>query len=53
MNYDGYTELDKAEDNPGFKLCMHCGKELPPSEDGSPKWRRFPEPCDECIRGNR
>ena len=39
----------KAENNPGFKRCMHCWAELPPNEDGSPKFRKQPEPCDECI----
>ena len=43
----------KIEDNPGFKLCMICGDELPPSEDGTPKWRRHPEPCDQCRYRNR
>ncbi len=43
----------KIENNPGFKLCMICGCDLPPNEDGSPKWRKFPEPCDECKGRNR
>lgn len=35
-----------------FSLCMHCGGPLPPNEDGSAKFRKFPEPCDECIWAN-
>lgn len=46
-------QFAKAQDNPGFHRCMHCGADLPPNEDGSAKWRRFPEPCDKCIRRNK
>lgn len=50
----GEAKLDyeKIENNPGFKLCMKCGAELPPNEDGTPKWRKFPEPCHDCIWEN-
>jgi len=44
---------EKPENNPGWKLCMYCGKELPPNEDGSPKWRKFPEPCYDCTWRNK
>jgi len=43
----------KIEDNLGFKRCMHCGTSLPPNEDGSPKWRRQPEACVECVWRNK
>ena len=43
---DAYSRI---EDNPGFKHCMHCWRQLPPNEDGSPKWYRHPTPCDECV----
>ena len=46
-------DYEKVENNPGFKLCMYCGKELPPNEDGSPKFRRFPEPCYDCTWRNK
>ena len=46
-------DYEKIENNPGWKLCMYCGKELPPNEDGSPKFRRFPEPCYDCIWRNK
>ena len=39
--------------NPGFHLCMKCGKPLPPNEDGSQKFRRQPEPCFECVWKNK
>ena len=39
----------KVENNPKFRRCMHCWTELPPNEDGSPKYRRVPEPCPVCI----
>jgi hypothetical protein len=42
-------QFAKAKDNPGFKICMHCGAELEPNEDGSPKFRKYPEPCYECT----
>ena len=39
----------KVENNPKFRRCMHCWTELPPNEDGSPRYRRVPEPCPVCI----
>ena len=43
-----------AENNPGFKLCMICGRDnLPPNEDGSPKWRKYGEPCQDCTWRNK
>ncbi len=49
----GKEPYAKIQDNPGFKLCMICGCDLPPNEDGTPKWRTWPEPCDECRGRNR
>lgn len=46
-------DLSKRENNPGFKLCSECGCELPPNEDGTPRFRKFPEPCDDCIWRNK
>lgn len=45
-------DYTKAVDNPGFRLCMHCGNALPPNDDGSPKWRGAPELCNPCIWRN-
>ena len=42
----------KVENNPKFRRCMHCWTELPPNEDGSPRYRRVPEACPECIWRN-
>lgn len=50
---DKRKDLSKRENNPGFKACMHCGGELPPNEDGSVKFRKFPEPCYECINARK
>ena len=47
------TDYEKIENNPGWKLCMYCGATLPPNEDGSPKWRKFPEPCYDCTWRNK
>lgn len=49
----GKEPYAKIENNPGFKLCMMCGTELPPNEDGTPKWRKYPEPCSDCIWRNK
>lgn len=49
---EGKPDYSKVENNPGFKLCMKCGAGLPPNEDGTPKWRKFPEACHKCIWGN-
>jgi len=46
-------DYEKAENNPGWKLCMYCGKELPPNEDGTVKFRRFPEACYDCVWRNK
>ena len=46
---DAYANV---ENNPKFRRCMHCWTELPPNEDGSPKFRKVPEPCDKCIWRN-
>ena len=46
------TDYSKAENNPGFKLCMMCGAELPPNEDGTSKWRPYPEACRPCVFKN-
>ena len=41
------------ENNPGFKLCMKCGGDLPPNEDGKVVARKVPMACDECVNRNR
>lgn len=46
------VDYSKAVNNPGFKLCSECGCDLPPNEDGTPKWRKYPEPCHDCIWKN-
>ena len=50
----GEIDYSKAENNPGFNLCMVCGQDkLTPNEDGTPKFRRFPEPCPDCVWRNK
>ena len=44
------TDYSKSENNPGFKLCSVCGRDnLEPNDDGSPKRRRQPEACHDCV----
>ena len=46
-------DYGKVENNPGWKLCMKCGRDtLPPNEDGTQKYRKCPEACDECVKAN-
>jgi hypothetical protein len=32
-----------------YSKCPGCGVELPPNDDGSPRFRKFPEYCEACI----
>lgn len=41
-----------SANNLGFKLCMRCGEELPPNDDGSPRFRNTLELCRTCIWRN-
>ena len=45
-------DFSKAENNPGFKLCMHCGCVLEYNDDGSVKRRVQPELCQACVWRN-
>ena len=46
-------DYSKIENNPGFKLCMECGKDkLALNEDGSLRVRRQPEACYDCVHEN-
>jgi hypothetical protein len=42
-------DFHKAESNPGFTVCSECGGPLEPNEDGTPKYRRQPEACWDCV----
>ncbi len=47
-------DYSKKENNPGFKLCMVCGEDnLDLNDDGSPKRRRQPEACHDCVYANK
>jgi hypothetical protein len=35
-----------------YSKCPGCGVELPPNDDGSPRFRKFPEYCEACIWKN-
>lgn len=50
---DKRKDLGKRENNPGFRVCMHCGEELPPGEDGRPLWRKEPMACDVCVNAKK
>ena len=50
---EGKPDYENPKNNPGWKLCMYCGGELPPNEDGTVKWRKFQEPCSDCIWRNK
>ena len=45
-------DFSKSKDNPGFKLCMHCGCVLEYNDDGSVKRRVQPELCQACVWRN-
>lgn len=45
-------DYTNRENNPGFKLCMRCGAELPPNDDGSPRFRKTLELCHDCVWRN-
>jgi len=47
------SPFSKAENNPGWKLCMICGKELPPGDDGKPRLNKVPTPCYDCVWRNK
>ncbi len=49
---DTPPEFSKAENNPGFTKCMHCGCDLEYNDDGSPKRRVQPELCHACTWRN-
>ena len=46
------VDFGNIKNNPGFKKCMVCGGPLPPSEDGSERFRPQPEACDRCVHAN-
>lgn len=35
-----------------YSKCPGCGDDLPPNDDGTPKFRRFPEYCTDCVWKN-
>jgi hypothetical protein len=35
-----------------YSKCPGCGVELPPNDDGSPRFRKFPEYCEACVWKN-
>lgn len=47
------TDFSKAENNPNWRLCSECGKELPPGDDGLPAVHKYPTPCHECVWRNK
>ena len=49
------TDVERERIKPpvgDFSKCPGCGVELPPNDDGSPKHRRFPEYCYDCVWAN-
>jgi hypothetical protein len=43
------VDFHQKESNPGFTVCSECGGPLEPNEDGTPKYRRQPEACWDCV----
>jgi uncharacterized protein with PIN domain len=46
------VDYHKSGSNPGFTVCSECGGPLEPNDDGTPKYRRQPEACWDCVHKN-